>query len=155
MVSATVFDGSDVTHAGQPATISTGSYARDSHHVQRIVARNDEWPWLDQRPIVWNEGNFEVPGDAQLFTIPYDIVVPRRQECTNLLVPFCVSATHEAFGAIRMEMTFMQTGQSVGAAAALLARSQVAAQDLPYGDLYQVLMRSDYGTPPVLPERVS
>ena len=49
--------------------------------------------------------------------IPYRSLLP--QSVDNLLVPVCLSATHVAWGAIRLEPVFMQTGDAAGLAVAL------------------------------------
>ena len=51
------------------------------------------------------------------YPIAYKSIVPKRGECDNLLVPVCVSATHIAYGSIRMEPVFMVLGQSAATAA--------------------------------------
>jgi hypothetical protein len=49
--------------------------------------------------------------------VPYRCLLP--QGVDNLLVPVCLSATHVAWGTVRLEPVFMQTGESAGLAAAL------------------------------------
>ena len=70
-----------------------------------------------------------------IYKIPYRSIVPKRHECTNLLVPVCCSASHIAMTSIRMEPVWMILGESAGIAAAEVARRQVPVQDL----YYQVL----------------
>ncbi|MCF1482182.1 hypothetical protein B7W85_04470 [Allorhizobium ampelinum] len=157
MVSDHQMTGHDVTAADDQElrdnnTISTGSYKRDSHHTQRIVRTTVNMlgtPTLS----VWNEGNFEAEagGADRIFTIPLSAIVPRRAECTNLMSIFALSATHEAFGAIRMEMSLMQTGQSAGAAAALVAVSRADIQDVSYDELISSLYVPPGAKPSVLP----
>lgn len=108
-----------------PRPIGMGSYNMDSHNTQRIV---------DKRGYVRNEGNIEVsPGRA--YPISYDAIVPRKAEATNLLVPVALSASHIAYGSIRMEPVFMILGQSAAAAADLAIRDGVPVQDVPYAEL--------------------
>jgi hypothetical protein len=57
-------------------------------------------------------------------------VTPRREDATNLLVPVCLSASHVAFGSVRMEPTLMALGHAAGTAAAQAARRGVAVQDV-------------------------
>jgi hypothetical protein len=137
-----------------PRTIGTGSYNRDSHHTQRIL-RADSNILGVSKVSVWNEGNFEAPsGGADLmFPIPYGAITPRRAECTNLLSIFAISATHEAFGATRMEMSLMQLGQSAAAAAALAVKSDADIQEIPSDELVSALFVPTGAPPPVLPER--
>ena len=63
------------------------------------------------------------------------MIVPKKGECENLFVPVCVSASHMAFGSIRMEPVFFALGQSAGTAASLAAANGVAVQDVPYAEL--------------------
>jgi hypothetical protein len=67
--------------------------------------------------------------------IDYGAIVPKKGECTNLFVPVCLSASHMAFGAIRMEPVFFALGQVAGTAAALAIEGGVAVQDVPYAKL--------------------
>ncbi|MBB4953381.1 hypothetical protein H4S14_001351 [Agrobacterium vitis] len=133
-------------------TISTGSYSRDSHHTQRIL-RSSVNSFGIAETSVWNEGNFEASagGKDKVFTIPFSAIVPRRYECSNILSIFALSASHEAFGAIRMEMTLMQAGQSAGAAASLVAGSGADIQDAPYDELVSSLYIPQGAKPSVLP----
>jgi hypothetical protein len=66
--------------------------------------------------------------------------VPRRGECPNLFVPVTLSATHAAFGSIRMEPTYMILGHSAAAAAAVAIRNQSSVQDVPYDQLKTLLL---------------
>jgi hypothetical protein len=108
-----------------PDPIGMGSYAMDSHNVQRFV---------DDRGFARNEGNIEVsPGDA--YPISYRAIVPKRTQATNLLVPVALSASHIAYGSIRMEPVFMILGQSAATAAALAIDAKVPVQDVDYATL--------------------
>jgi hypothetical protein len=66
--------------------------------------------------------------------------VPKRTECKNLLVPFCISGTHIAFGSVRMESVFMILSQSAASAAGIALDDQVAVQDVPYEKLSAKLL---------------
>ncbi|MCW4460242.1 FAD-dependent oxidoreductase [Sphingomonas sp. BT-65] len=108
-----------------PRPVGMGSYNMDSHNVQRIV---------DARGFVRNEGNIEIsPGRA--YPISYDAIVPKKQEAANLLVPVALSASHIAYGSIRMEPVFMILGQSAAAAASFAIEDGVAIQDVSYSRL--------------------
>jgi hypothetical protein len=112
-----------------PRSVGMGSYNMDSHNVQRIVVKD-----ADGKAYVRNEGDVQVnPGRP--YPIDYGALVPKKSECTNLLVPVCVSCTHIAYGSIRMEPVFMILGQSAATAACLALDQGVAVQDLPYADL--------------------
>jgi len=113
-----------------PSSVGMGSYTIDSHNVQRYV---------DEEGNVQNEGDVGVklPGP---YEIAYGSLVPRKEECTNLLVPVCVSASHIAYGSIRMEPVFMILGQSAAVAACLAIDKRVAVQEVPYSELRKKLL---------------
>jgi len=112
--------------------VGLAAYGMDSHMVERYV---------DHNGYVQNEGNFEARVEAP-YPIPYRSIVPKKEEAENLLVPVCVSATHVAFGSIRMEPVFMVLGQSAATAAALAIDQNVAVQDLDY-QLLQAKLKAD------------
>lgn len=104
--------------------IGLGAYPIDSHHVRRIVK--------DGRVV--NEGNvirFGFPS----YPISYRALVPREKECRNLLVPVCLSASHVAYGSMRMEPAFMVLGQAAGTAAALAIDRNTPVQKVDVGAL--------------------
>jgi hypothetical protein len=112
-----------------PDPVGMGSYNMDSHHVQRYVAHD-----ADGRAYVQNEGDVQVsPGRA--YPIALGALLPRRAECTNLVVPVAVSASHIAYGSIRMEPVFMILGQSAATLGVLALEQGVAVQEVPYAEL--------------------
>ncbi len=110
-------------------SVGMGSYAMDSHNVQRYVTPEG---------YVQNEGNIEVAPDGP-YSISYRSIVPARGEAENLLVPWAVSASHIAFGSIRMEPVFMVLGQSAATAASLAIADGIAVQDVDYETLRERL----------------
>jgi len=102
--------------------IGMGAYGMDSHHIQRYVNADG---------FAKNEGNVEARVAAP-YPISYRAIIPKEEECSNLLVPVCLSATHIAFGSIRMEPVFMVLGQSAATAAALAIDEQKSIHDLDY-----------------------
>jgi hypothetical protein len=112
-----------------PDSVGLAAYAMDSHNCRRII--------LDGRCV--NEGNVEVP-PAPPYPISYRSIIPKGDECTNLAVPVCLSASHIAFGSIRMEPVFMILGQSAALAAAIALEDDVALQDVEYGKLRERLL---------------
>ncbi len=74
------------------------------------------------------------------FGISYRALVPKRSECTNLLTPTCLSSSHVAFGAIRIEFTFMALGQACGTAAVLAIDSDRTVQEVDYARLRERLL---------------
>jgi hypothetical protein len=107
------------TEVSKPDPIGMGSYGIDSHNIQRVVSKEG---------FVTNEGDTQVP--AKPYQIPYRILVPKRQEVQNLLVPVCVSASHVAYGSLRMEPQYMIMGQAAGVAAKLAISNGQAVQDI-------------------------
>lgn len=89
--------------------IGMAAYTMDSHNTQRLVVNG----------MAKNEGDVQ-QGTPNPFPISYRSIIPKKEECTNLLVPVCLSASHIAFGSIRMEPVFMVLGQSAGLAAAMV-----------------------------------
>ena len=92
--------------------VGMAAYTMDSHNCQRVVVEKDGVP------MVKNEGNVEVKVGGP-FPVSYRSLTPKREECTNLLVPVALSASHIAYGSIRMEPVFMVLGQACGIAASL------------------------------------
>ncbi|OYX13384.1 MAG: xanthan lyase [Algoriphagus sp. 32-45-6] len=113
-----------------PRSVGMGSYSLDSHNTQRFVTPGG---------FVQNEGDIGVH-PKQPYSISYGTLTPKKEECSNLLVPVCVSSSHTAFGSIRMEPVFMILGQSAAAAAALAINEGIAVQDLSYEKLRKVLL---------------
>ena len=105
-------------------SIGMASYTMDSHNVQRVV----------QNGFVRNEGDFQVAVPTP-YPITYDSIVPARGECENLFVTFALSASHVAFGSVRMEPVFMILSQSAASAAAFAIDDNLAVQDVPYSKL--------------------
>jgi len=66
------------------------------------------------------------------YPVSYRSIVPKRGECSNLFVPFCLSATHISFGSIRIEPVFMVLGQSAAVAAAIAIDERCPVQDVSY-----------------------
>ena len=97
-------------------------------------------PAAEGRPaMVQNEGDIGLRAPRP-YGIDYRCLVPRRAECGNLLVPVCLSATHIAFGSIRMEPVFMLLGQSAAAAAVLSIEGSLPVQEVEYAKLRERLL---------------
>ncbi|MDD4192768.1 MAG: FAD-dependent oxidoreductase [Mangrovibacterium sp.] len=112
-----------------PRPVGMGSYAMDSHNVQRYITPEG---------YVQNEGDIGVSPPAP-YSISYGSIIPQKEECANLLVPVCVSSSHIAFGSIRMEPVFMILGQSAAVAANMAIDKSIAVQDVPYDELKTAL----------------
>lgn len=103
-------------------SVGLGSYAMDSHHTQYCVGDDG---------FLRTEGGFYLPLENP-YPISYRALLPRTSECENLLVPVCASATHAAYGSIRMEPVFMILGQSAATAACLALDHKQLPAELSY-----------------------
>ena len=110
--------------------VGMAAYTMDSHNVQRYVDKNGH---------VRNEGDVQVGGFAP-YPISYRSIVPKESECTNLFVPICLSASHIAFGSIRMEPVFMVLGQSASTAACQAIDANADVQKIDYAKLRAKLL---------------
>lgn len=118
-----------IGQATAPDPVGLAAYTMDSHNCQRIVINGR----------VLNEGNVEI-GGFEPYPISYRSIVPKEEECANLLVPFCLSASHIAFGSIRMEPVFMVLSHSAATAAHLAMKGGLPVQQLPYPVLQRALL---------------
>ena len=116
-----------------PEPVGMGSYTVDSHNVQRYVKPDG---------YVQNEGDIGVH-TPRPYSISYRSLVPKKEECRNLLVPVCVSSSHIAYGSIRMEPVFMILGQSAATAASIAIDEGIAVQDVDYAKLRKRLLDDD------------
>ncbi len=114
--------------------VACGSYNIDIREIERT------WRYLPEyepTPAVFNEGYLSLP--VAPYPIPLRSLYPCREDCERLLVPVCLSASHVAFGSVRMEPTLMLLGEAAGFAAALAARDACAVQDVDVAELQQRL----------------
>lgn len=115
--------------------IAIWSFPIDSHDCPRVAVKGGG---------VVNEGTiFPVRkgrGQGYAYHVPYRAVLPKPDQCDNLLVPVALSCTHVAICSIRVEPTWMILGQSAGIAAAVSAKQNVAVQKLPYPMLRERLL---------------
>jgi hypothetical protein len=127
--------------------IAVSSFPIDSHDCRRIALPEG----------VLNEGTIfpvRMPGrpHGYAYHVPYRAITPAAAECSNLLVPVALSATHVAYSSVRVEPTWMAIGQSAGIAAALAAKEGVTVQSLDYGRLRARLLTQNQALDlPVLP----
>jgi hypothetical protein len=116
------------TELTKPDVIGMGSYNSDSHNIQRIV---------NARGMVENEGDMQVP--VKPYQIPYRVMLPKRTEVENLLVPVCFSASHVAYSSLRMEPQYMIMGHAAGIAASLAIKDGKPVQDISVKELQGIL----------------
>ncbi|HJP71715.1 MAG TPA: FAD-dependent oxidoreductase [Candidatus Limnocylindria bacterium] len=120
-----------------PDSIGMGGYNVDIREVQWVAAPIYRFP--DVFPEVMVEGYLSAP--VPPYTIPYRSLLPQPSECSNLLVPVCISASHVAFSSFRMEPQYMIAGESAGVAAAIAAADSRAVHDVPVDALQARLRR--------------
>lgn len=128
------------------ATVTDGvgmaAYTMDSHNCERLVVNG----------MVKNEGNVEKGGFGP-YPVSYRALVPKAGECNNLYVPVCLSASHIAYGSIRMEPVFMVLAQSSAAAACMAIDAHQSVQQVDVKKLQQLLAQDplmDGNTPEIL-----
>jgi hypothetical protein len=114
-------------------SVGMGAYGMDSHNCQRYVTPEGG---------AQNEGDVQV-GGFKPYPISYRAIIPKKEECENLLVPVCMSSSHIAYGSIRMEPVFMILGQSAAQAAAIALDDEVAVQDVEYEKLGPKLLEQN------------
>jgi len=112
-----------------PVAIAT--YPLDCHYVARVVDADGK---------VRLEGGYGKQ-KATYYGISYRSIIPRRNECSNLLVPVCLSASHVAYSSIRMEPVYMVLGQTAGTAAVMALEKKMDVQDLGYDQLKTQLLK--------------
>ena len=113
-------------------SIGQGSYALDSHICQRQVKDG----------AVIHEGGFYARDVEKPYPIPYAAITPKAEECENLLVTFCVSATHVAFASVRMEPPFMIMSESAAHAIDLALKEGKSVQEIDLAQLHDRLVKA-------------
>jgi hypothetical protein len=122
--------------------IGLAAYTMDSHNCQRVVVNG----------MVKNEGDVQIGGFPP-YPIAYRAIIPKKEDCSNLLVPVCLSASHIAYGSIRMEPVFMELGQSAAIAAGLAIDRHLRIQDVDAAGIRAVLKSdplADGSTPEII-----
>jgi hypothetical protein len=112
--------------------IAMAAYTMDSHNCERIIIEKGGVK------MVKNEGNVEIGGFSP-YPISYRAIVPKEDQCKNLLVPVCLSASHIAYGSIRMEPVFMVLAQSAAVAASMAIDKNVPVHEIDVVSLQRIL----------------
>ncbi len=113
--------------------VAVAYWPMDLHSARRIVVDHS----------AFNEGAcFRSDGPWRPLPISYKSLIPKVNECTNFLTPTCPSSSNLAYGAIRIEWTFMALGQVVGTAAVLAIENKSNVQDIEY-DVLKTKLISD------------
>jgi hypothetical protein len=115
--------------------IGLAAYTMDSHNCQRILFKNPKTGKMEVR----NEGDVQVGGFPP-YPISYRSLIPKKADCENLFVPVCLSATHIAYGSIRMEPVFMALAQASAVAATIAIDSQKSVQEINVTELQKMLL---------------
>jgi hypothetical protein len=139
MRGSTIITEHDVRRGAVPRdVVALGSYHIDIREVQRT------WQWVFEHPrplaMVFSEGYLSVP--VPIYGVGLSALLPRREECANLIAAVCVSASHVAFSSIRMEPQYQMLGQAAGTAAGLAVRRDRDLHDLDVPEL-QDMLRAD------------
>lgn len=124
----------DTPHKDDPIAIS--SFPIDSHDCRRVAIKGGG---------VLNEGTIfpvrrKEPKQGYAYHVPYRSVLPKSEQCVNLLVPVALSCTHVGMSSLRIEGAWMVIGQGTGVAAALAVKEEVTVQDVPYEQLRRRLL---------------
>jgi len=118
--------------------IAISSFPIDSHDCRRIALKDGG---------VINEGTiFPVrrqPRQGYAYHVPYRSILPKPDQCNNLLVPVALSCTHVGISSLRIEGAWMVISQGAGIAAALAALRGGSVQALPYPILRERLIDQD------------
>lgn len=110
--------------------VGMAAYTMDSHNTSRVVING----------MVKNEGDVQIGGFPP-YPISYRSLIPKASECTNLYVPVCLSATHIAYGSIRMEPVFMVLAQSSAVAAVQAIDRKISVQDVDVKAVQSVIQK--------------
>lgn len=111
--------------------IHLGSHFIDSHQPTRYATKDGGF--INEGRL-WQEG--------KVYAFPYHAITPRQDECGNLLVPVCVSATHVAFCSVRVEASWMMLGEAAGIAAAMADQKGIAVQKIDVAELQKRIRKA-------------
>ena len=113
-------------------SVGLASFGMDSHAVQHIV---NEQGYVRNEGVIWRK-------PPRPYPVSYRSIIPRKGECENVFAPICLSASHVAHGSIRMEPVFMVLSESAAHAAAIAIEEGLSVQQVEYGKLKPVLLKS-------------
>lgn len=135
----------DVTGRFQEDGVALGSFYLDVHPVELLAVSVPEWV-SDSPDAAWPKRSYGMVAEGNLenvrvqpYEIPYRVLLPKRRDAQNLLVPVCSSASHVAFSTIRMEPCYQMLGHVAGVAAALSLEEKTPVQDVPVSHLRERL----------------
>jgi hypothetical protein len=116
-------------------SIGLASYPMDSHNIQRYVYTGNFAKYVQNEGCIFMDDLCK-----SRWPISYKSIVPKKNECTNLIVPVAVSASHAAYGSIRMEPTFMIMAESAAIAAKIAIQDFCFVQNVSYEKLKKELI---------------
>jgi hypothetical protein len=111
--------------------IGMGAYNIDVREVQKSYIAISRFPNMKYE--TYNEGYLSIP--VAPYEIPYRSLLPKFEECQNLLVPVCLSGSNLAIASIRMEPQYMVLGHASGIAASMAVEFNRPVQKI---DIYQL-----------------
>lgn len=118
--------------------VGLAQYGIDTYPSRRYAYKKDG------NHYVAVEGNMFVGGPQGPTKVPYQIpyrsIVPKIEECKNLIVPVCFSATHVGYASARMEPVFMVLGESAGVAASQALNEQTTVQQIDLAKYHENLI---------------
>ena len=114
-----------------PDSIGLGDYPMDSPPSR---------PKMDWSTPDLGEGEFYLPQWTPWHQAPYGIMIPKR--VSNCFVPTAVSATHVAYGTLRLEPVRMHFGEAAGIAAYLCLHCGVQPRDVPVRQIQSELLKT-------------
>lgn len=108
--------------------IAMGDYGNNCHGT------------FHEGPLIGGSHSGEFYNPVPPYQIPYGALVPKDEDCENLLVPVAVSSSHVGFCALRLEPIWMSLGQAAGHAAALAVKEDNTVQSVPVAVLQKRLV---------------
>jgi hypothetical protein len=134
-----VLDETDIDQARKiirPSVIGIGDYPMDSHAVQ---------PKTDWTSDDMGEGEFYLPQYTPWHQVPYHVMIPQR--LSNVFVPTAVSATHVAYGTVRLEPVRMHFGEAAGVASYFCARTGATPSEVPVRQIQAEMLKHRTASP--------
>jgi hypothetical protein len=123
MIGRSIMDESDISFGPERSvmtSVAIGDYPMDSHAIRMV-----ESPHVKDR----GEGEWWLVRYTPWYRIPLGVLIP--EDTPGLLVSTAVSATHVAYGTLRMEPVRMSLGQAAGTIAGIAIRYGVYPSDVP------------------------
>lgn len=114
--------------------IAMGDYGNNCHGTSH------------EGPLIGGKHGGELYNPVPPYQIPYGSLVPKVQECKNLLVPVALSSSHIGFCALRLEPIWMSLGQAAGHAASIAVQSGAPVQEVPVPELQAKLHQDESAT---------